>query len=235
MGWKTTLRNGMLRFNGAVYQQDWDSFQFSFLGVNSFTVIQNGPNARIRGVEMDANVNTGPLALTVAGSYTDAKTRQNLCLGADPTFTCTGTLDSGQPNMVSAPAGTRLPITPQFKITGTARYTVPLGASAKGYIQALVSHQSSAASDIRLAVYAPGTGDVINPAAQLGRLQAYTTGNLAVGAEIGSNYTLEVFAQNLWDERGEISRFQACGTCGDRPYIVPIQPRTIGIRAGAKF
>ena len=235
VGWKTTLLNGMLRFNGAVYQQNWDSFQFAFLGVNSFTIIQNGPNARIRGVEMDASVNTGPLALTVAGSYTDAKTRQNLCLGADPTFTCTGMLDSGQRNIVSAAAGTRLPITPQFKITGTARYTVPLGTSAKGYIQALVSHQSSAASDIRSAVYAPGTGEIINPAAQLGRLRAYTTGNLAVGAEIGSNYTLEVFAQNLWDERGEISRFQACGTCGDRPYIVPIQPRTIGIRAGAKF
>ncbi len=71
-----------------------------------------------------------------------------------------------------------------------------------------------------------GTGDV---------RYMLTTGNLAVGAEIGSNYTLEVFAQNLWDERGEILRFQACGTCGDRPYIVPIQPRTIGIRAGAKF
>ena len=213
LGWKSTLMGGMLRFNGALYQQDWDTFQFSFLGPNSFTIIQNGPSARIRGVEMDANFSTGPLTLTAAGSYTDAKTRNELCTTA---------ICSGDPADVLAPKGTRLPITPQFKINGTARYTVPLGA-AKGYLQAVVAHQSSASSDLRVA-----------KAAALGRLQAYTTGNLAVGAEF-TNYNIEVFVQNLWDERGEISRFQQCGACDTRPYIVPIQPRTIGIRAGAKF
>ncbi|MFT3976388.1 MAG: TonB-dependent receptor [Sphingomonas bacterium] len=235
IGWKTTWMGGLLRINGAIYQQDWDSFQFAFLGPNSFTIIQNGPNARIRGVEMDANLSAGPLALTVAGSYNDAKTLQNLCLQADPTFTCSGFLADGTtPNMVSAAKGTRLPITPEFKITGTARYTVPLGETTKGYIQAVVSHQSSAASDIRTAVYEAGTGAIVNPAALLGRLPAYTTGNLAIGAEM-SKYNIEVFVQNLWDERGEISRFQECGSCYQRPYIVPILPRTIGIRAGAKF
>ncbi len=235
IGWKSTLLGGMLRFNGAIYQQNWDQFQFAFLGQNSFTVIENGPSARIRGVEMDVNLSTGPLTLTAAGSYNDARTRQNLCLQADPTFTCSGLTEAGDQNLVSAPKGTRLPITPEFKITGTARYAVPLGDTVKGYVQALVSHQSSAASDIRAAVYQTGTGAIINPAAELGRLRAYTTGNLALGAEIGSNYTIEVFAQNLWDVRGEISRFQECGSCGQRPYIVPITPRTIGIRAGAKF
>jgi len=214
VGWKTTLMGGMLRFNGAAYQQNWDTFQFSFLGPNSFTIIQNGPNARIRGVEMDANLSTGPLTLTAAGAYTDAKTLNELCT----TVVC-----SGDPADVLAPRGTRLPITPRFKISGTARYTVPLGASAKGYMQAVVAHQSSASSDLRVA-----------KAAALGRLQPYTTANLAVGAEM-SNYNIEVFVQNLWDERGEISRFQQCGECDQRPYIVPIQPRTIGIRAGAKF
>jgi hypothetical protein len=48
-------------------------------------------------------------------------------------------------------------------------------------------------------------------------------------------FNLEVFAQNVGDERGQLSRFQECGSCGQRPYIVPITPRTIGIRAGAKF
>ena len=31
VGWKTTLFDGMLRFNGAIYQQEWKKFQFSFL------------------------------------------------------------------------------------------------------------------------------------------------------------------------------------------------------------
>ncbi|WP_375248659.1 TonB-dependent receptor [Sphingomonas sp.] len=233
LGWKTTLLGGAVRFNGAIYQQNWDAFQFAFLGANSFTVIQNGPNARIRGIESDINVNTGPLSLSVAGSYTDAQTRQNLCLEARANFVCDGLTAGGQQNLISAPAGTRLPITPRFKISGSARYTVPIG-TVKGYVQALVAHQSSASSDIRTAVYETGTGNVVNPAALLGRLEAYTTGNLAVGAEL-QRFTLEVFARNIWDERGQIARYQQCGSCYQRPYIVPVTPRTIGVRLGAKF
>jgi outer membrane receptor protein involved in Fe transport len=233
-GWKTTLLGGAVRFNGAVYQQNWDRFQFAFLGENSFTVIQNGPNARIRGIESDVSVNQGPIALTVSGAYTDAKTRQNLCLEARANYVCDGNIASGAPNLVSAPAGTRLPITPRFKISGTARYTVPLGSASRAYLQGLVAHQSSAASDIRIAVYETGTGRIANPAAEIGRIQGYTTGNLALGAETG-NFTFEVFARNIWDERGQLSRFLQCGSCYQRPYIVPIAPRTIGVRAGAKF
>ncbi len=213
VGWKTTLAGGMVRFNGAVYQQNWDTFQFSFLGENSFTIIQNGPDARIRGVESDVSISAGGLSLTAAGSYTDAKTLSDLCA----TQVCDGTGED-----VLAPTGTRLPITPQFKVSGTARYSVPIG-SAKGYIQGMVAHQSSAASDIRLA-----------KAAALGRVKGYTTGNLAVGAEL-QNFNFEVFAQNIWDERGQLTRFQQCGACDERPYILPIRPRTIGVRMGTKF
>ncbi|TCP34724.1 outer membrane receptor protein involved in Fe transport [Sphingomonas sp. BK235] len=225
LGWKTTWLDGRLRVNGAVYQQNWDQFQFSFLGENSFTVIQNGPDARIRGIEMDANLGVGPLSLTASGSYTDAKTRTDLCRSV----TCLNT--DGED--VVTPAGERLPITPRFKLSGTVRYTVPIGA-AKAYLQGLVAHQSSAASDIRQRVLETGTGRLANPAAEIGRLPAYTTANLALGAEWGK-YTLELFARNLWDERGQIARFVQCGSCYQRPYAVPITPRTIGLRLGAKF
>jgi outer membrane receptor protein involved in Fe transport len=212
LGLKTTLFD-RLRFNATIYQQAWDKFQFSFLGENSFTIIQNGPNARIRGAEADANFSTGGLSLTAAGSYTDAKTRNDLCA----TQICIG-----DGTDVLAVKGTRLPITPRFKASGTARYSMPIG-SAKAYIQGLVAHQSSASSDIRTI-----------QAESLGRLKAYTTGNASIGADL-SGYTFEVFVQNLWDERAQLSRFQQCGTCSQRTYIVTSTPRTIGIRAGAKF
>jgi len=213
LGWKTTLPGGAVRFNGAVYQQNWDQFQFSFLGANSFTVIQNGPDARIRGVEMDTSVTLGGLSLTAAGAYTDARTRTELCDSVD----CTAEVAK-----VLAPAGTRLPITPRFKISGTARYAVPIG-TVRAYVQGLIAHQSSASSDLR-----------IDKATALGRLEPYTSASLSVGGEV-ANYTFELFVRNLWDERGQISRFQQCGACDQRPYVVPIAPRTIGIRAGAKF
>ena len=230
VGTKLTL--GRVRLNAALYQQDWQKFQFSFLGANSFTEIHNGPNARIRGVEADVNYSGGPLSLTAAAAYTDAKTRQNLCLYDDPTFTCAPVDDNG--NIVSAAKGTRLPITPRFKASGTVRYSVPVGTTAKAYGQVNVVHQSSAASDIRTAVYQSGTGAIVNPAQLLGRLQPYTSGDASLGVDF-TNYSLEFYVQNLWDERGQLSRFQECGSCGQRSYVVTLTPRTIGIRAGAKF
>ena len=232
LGWKTTLAPG-LRFNGAVYLQNWKKFQFSFLGANSFTEIHNGPDARIKGVEVDLAYTGGPLALNLSGSYTDARTTKNLCLFDDPSFACTLPSPDGIPNMVSAPKGIRMPITPKWKLAGTARYTVPMG-SAKVYGQINATYQSSASSDIRTAVYETFTGNVINPAALLGDLKGFGTVNLAFGSE-WDRFSIEVFAANLLDERGQLSRFQACGSCGQRPYIVPITPRTFGLRVGAKF
>ncbi|MEP7004384.1 MAG: TonB-dependent receptor, partial [Sphingomonas bacterium] len=201
----------------AVYQQEWKKFQFSFLGQNSFTEIHNGPDARIRGVEMDANLNLGHLVLTAAGSYTDAKTKKNLCAIDDPTYTCTG---AG--NSISAPAGTRLPITPRFKGNATARYTFNLG-DMKPYLQAVVAHQSSASSDVRVV-----------QAGALGSIGAYTTADFSGGIEFGK-YTFELYVANAFDERAQLSRFEECGACSQRPYIVSNTPRTIGARVGAKF
>ena len=227
LGAKTTLLGGKLRLNGAIYQQDWDKFQFSFLGANSFTEIHNGPDARIRGVELQGNLNLRALTLGVSGSYTDAKTRKNLCLVDDTTYTC-----AAAGNAVSAPAGTRLPITPKFKASGTARYSVPIGG-AKAYGQAVVSYQSSASSDVRTLALYP-TGVAYNPAATLGRLPAFTTADFAIGADF-RRFSLELFIQNAFDARGQLSRFQECGSCGQRPYIVPITPQTIGVRVHTEF
>lgn len=228
LGWKTTLLGGALRLNGAIYQQEWSAFQFSFLGQNSFTEIHNGPDARIRGVELDATVNLKRFTLTASGSYTDARTKRNLCSIDDPTFTC-----AGGGNFISAPAGTRLPITPEVKLAASARYTLPVG-SINFYGQGLVTYQSSASSDIRTAILQTGTGNIINPAALQGQLAGYASGNLAIGAIFG-DYTAELFVDNISDVRGQLSRFQECGSCGQRPYVVVSTPRTIGIRIGGKF
>ena len=231
-GWKATLAPG-IRLNGAIYQQEWKKFQFSFLGANSFTEIHNGPNARIRGVELDFTANSGPLNFSVSGSYTDAKTLQNLCSVDDPTFTCAGLDPSGNPVLVAAPKGIRLPITPQWKLSSTARYTVAAG-NAKVYGQLNLAYQSSASSDIRVKVYEVFSGNVINPAAILGELPGFATVNLALGSN-WDRFSIEAFVSNVFDERGQLSRFQTCGSCGQRPYIVPSQPRTIGLRVGTEF
>ena len=216
LGFKTTWADGRVRLNGAVYQQEWKDFQFSYLGPNSFTVIVNGPDARIKGFDLDLAGNFGPLAINLAGAYTDAKIVQNLCSGIDPTFACTT-----PGNSIDAPAGTRLPITPKWKMSGTIRYTVPVG-SAKGFVQLNGMYKSSAPSDLRLA----------NNALQ-GDLEGFGALNFALGAD-WDKFNFEFFVNNLTDERGDLSRFVQCGQC-TRVYIVPTQPRTFGVRIGAKY
>ena len=245
LGFKTTWADGKLRVNGAVYQQDWKTFQFAFLGANSFTQIQNGPDARIRGAELDINFTpVSGLSLNATGSYTDAKTRQNLCAYADATFTCTAAPSTGEVNYITSPAGTRLPVTPKLKLSGTARYEFDMG-SGKAHIQATAAHSGSASADVRRIVQKV-TVDEFDPVAvadpasyfvtatALGRLPAYTTASFAVGYD-WSKISAELFVQNAFDERGQISRGLQCGQCFQRPYAYYITPRTIGLRLGAKF
>ena len=221
LGFKSTLADGKLRINGAIYQQDWKKFQFSFLGPNSFTVITNGPDARLRGFEVDATANLDRLTINFAGAYVDGKIKQNLCKSADPSFKCTGLAADGSANAVFAPAGSRLPITPKWKMSGTARYSVPVGA-AKVYGQVNGTYQGSAPSDLRTAI-----------AAAQGQLDAFGQVNLALGSE-WDRYSIEAFVSNVADVRGQISKFVECGAC-TRTYIVSTQPRTFGVRVGGKF
>lgn len=218
LGIKSTLADGRVRLNAAIYQQQWKKFQFSFLGENSFTEIHNGPNARIRGIEADINVRaTEGLTITAAASYTDAKTRTNLCAIDDPTFTCT---DAG--NSIAARAGTRLPVTPKFNGNATVRYAFPIG-SGEAHLQSVIAHRSSATADIREI-----------QAGELGRIKGSTSVDLAAGYDFGK-FSLELFIENLFDERAQLARSSNCGQCNTRVQVLVSQPQTIGLRAGTKF
>ena len=231
LGFKTSFEG--LRFNGAFFWQDWKKFHFSFLGPNSFTEIHNGPDARIKGVELDVNWRAAQgLSIIASAAYTDAKTRRNLCGYDDPTFQCTQPGPAGEANFVSAAKGTRLPVTPKFKVSTTARYEFPL-MGGTGHVQGLMTHQSSASSDIRTRIFSP-TGVEVNPAALQGRIPSYTLLDFAFGIDWKS-LRAELFVENLTDERAQLTRVQECGQCFQRPYFVPYTPRTIGVRIGTNF
>jgi outer membrane receptor protein involved in Fe transport len=236
-GWKTTF--GRFTWNGAVYHQIWRKFQFSFLGENSLTVIQNGRDARINGIESDVSYIHNGLNLSAAAAYTDAKTRGNICKVSFDTAADCGTLFVNDPtttdddvqDFIVTPSGTRLPITPRFKATATARYTWAMGVG-KAHVQGSVAHQSSAAADLRQNT----TGDPANPGnpnAVLGRIRSSTVVDGFLGYD-WSRFTTELFVTNIFDSRNEQARFVACSIC-TRTYVLPGRPRTIGIRAGVKF
>ncbi|HKX91334.1 MAG TPA: TonB-dependent receptor [Sphingomicrobium sp.] len=225
VGWKTTF--GRLRWNGAIYHQKWKKFQFSFLGQNSFTEIHNGKDARINGVETDINYVAGGLTLNAAVAYTDAKTKGNVCGDiADTTDDCSLSFNS-------VPSGTRLPVTPKFKGSATARYSWPVFGDVKAHVQGGIAYKGSARASLRSLQLQAGTFALVDPNSYLGRIRSSTVVDLFAGLD-WPRWNVEAFVTNLFDSRDELSRGVNCGSC-TRVLIVPGRPRTFGVRTGVKF
>lgn len=229
-GWKTNF--GPIRFNGAVYQEDWKNIQLSFLGENGLTEIRSAGIARIRGVEVDIGYRAGGFSLNMGGSYNDATIRRDFCAIANPQFDCTIN-PPGQTNALLAPSGTRLPVTAKFKGNAVARYEFPIGGM-DGHVQFAVNHIGKRRSDLRLI-----ENDIV------GNFKAYTTADVSAGVK-GEGWSAEVFATNLFDSRGVINSAVQCGEgiCGDPGggtanggvfYDNVIRPRLIGVKVSKDF
>jgi outer membrane receptor protein involved in Fe transport len=209
-------------WNGAVFQQDWDDFQFSILGPNGLTEIRNANQARIRGIESDITwAATYDFTLIGGVAFYDAELSENYCGRTEddgtPITDCT-------PDVPQAPSGTRLPIVAEFKGNMTGRYTFEMGSLAS-YVQGSLVYEGDRTSDLRTAA-----------ADTLGDLPSYTLFDLSFGFG-KDNWKVDLFLNNAFDERGEISRFAQCAeaVCGQQVYVVPVQPRTIGVRWSQSF
>ncbi|MGQ0741545.1 MAG: TonB-dependent receptor [Alphaproteobacteria bacterium] len=236
IGWKTSWNDDTLRFNGAIYWEDWKKFQFSFLGLNSFTEIHNAGDAVVKGVEIEFLwLPTADLTISGAGAYNDAKTTDDFCgpvVDGKIVTVCPGPLDPDPPQ---APAGTQLPTAPKWKGSITARHDFRLwGMNA--HFQASGAYESSKWADLRLKAPNPVTGEIQAVRGFLGRMPGYGTVDFSTGVE-EDNWTLEFYLKNAFDERGQTYRFAECQTlvCGNQPYIVVTRPRTFGIRFGQRF
>ena len=224
LGWKTTLADGSVRFNGAVYLLDWDEFQFGFLDfeVSNLTIVQNVGNARTKGVEWEltwaANENN---TVSFSGSYNDAKLKTPFWRGQDDE-------DAGLPP--NAPKGTPMPYVPKWQLAGIWRSNFHYG-SLPGFFQAAISYTGKRWNDL----------DTLNvPARQ--EMDAYTLVNLSTGID-KNNWTLSFFINNLFDKRAEID-IEDPGYGGlpnlQRPpghkwTTVTNRPRFFGVRFSQRF
>ncbi len=235
VGFKTSWMNNHLRFNGAFFWEDWNNFQFGFLGQNSFTVIRNAGSARIKGAEQE--IEWAPAAgLTISAGATelDPKLTKDFCYDTD--------LTTGQPLPLSkcapfnaVPSGTQLPTTPKFKGNMTARYSFPIG-QAEAHLQGAYVYQGSSNSQLSPAANA-----------ELGTQPAYGIFDFAGGVGKGG-FSAELFVDNVFDKRVELYRFAECTIfagstslfpgvpiCGTKPLANINTPRMIGLRFGQRF
>ncbi|WP_416194942.1 TonB-dependent receptor [Sphingopyxis sp.] len=231
LGWKTNW--GPVRFNGAVYQEDWKDIQLSFLGLNGLTEIRNAGIARIRGIELDLGYRQNGFSINAGMSYNDAEIRRDFCRIANPAFDCSLPGGDGRANALLAPKGTSLPVTPKFKANLVTRYEFPI-SGLDGHVQFAVNHIGKRRSDLRT------TENGIK-----GMFDAYTTADISVGVK-GESWKAELFATNLFDSNGVVNAGVQCveTTCGDPDgvsntggvfYDTVIRPRLIGIKVSKDF
>ena len=214
IGWKTSWFDHTLRVNGALFWEDWKNVQYSEPGILGIYYTVNAGKARSRGVEGDVSWTVAHhLTLSGSGTYVDAKLTSAF-LGQDA---------DGNP-VVLAPSGTRLPVTPKFKITGTARYDFEIGAY-KPFLQATVNHQSGTTQ------YLTTAGE-----AEIGGTKGFTTFDFSGGLTF-ANWSASLFIQNAFDKRGILSKNLVCAPslCGQYDRLYPIKPQYFGIRLGQKF
>jgi iron complex outermembrane recepter protein len=230
IGWKTQWFGHRLRWNGALFWEDWKNFQFSFLGPSSLTIITNGGNARIKGIENEFEwAVTNDFLVTSSFTFLDPRLTQNYC-GQEGVTNCPN-LQTSEPFLPGgvltgplAPAGTNLPVTPKFKGNLVARYTFHTVEGWAPFGQASMVYQAETAPLLR-----------VDYTQVLGMQPAYALVDLAAGVEHNGT-TIQLFVTNVADRRAELTRFTSISPQNDNQvYVIPSQPRTIAIRLAQRF
>ncbi len=230
-GLKTTLFDGRLTANLAVYHNRVTDFQAQFFDPASVQyVFANAPKLVTKGVSLDvAGRPIQSITLNAGVLYNDAKygngyivqcaQLQTAAEGCTPEAGSRGTTDVGGRQLVGAP---------RWKVTASGEYDHALGEKLVAYVAADVVYQSKIYFD---AAYDPL--DTTNGAALFGGKLGLRTKDERFGAA--------VFARNIFDKRVAVIRFETPTASTDRDPSSYAQMfgdesfRTIGVSLDARF
>jgi outer membrane receptor protein involved in Fe transport len=239
LGWKTEWLGHRLRWNGALFWENWDNFQFAFLVPPSLTVVANGGNAVIKGLENTLEwAATDHLMVRTNFTILDPYLTQNYC-GTVGVTNCPNQVNNyafqfpgavktpgGEYEWIGplAPKGTNLPVTPKFKGNIVTRYTLGLIGDWSPYAQAAYVYQSQTSPML-----------AVPTAKILGTQPAYGLLDLSVGAK-HEKFRLEFSVTNVTDKRAQLYRFAETNPAADNQvYVLPAQPRTIALTFAQRF
>jgi len=207
--------DGRLRFNGAVYLEDWDNVQLSFLDftVSNLTIIRNVGKAQTIGTEFDLTyAATDDLTVSLAASYNSAELQEAFYRDSD---------DQAAGLDPRAPKGTPMPYVPKFQYTAIGRYHFDV-ASLPSYAQLAVAYTGARWNDL----------DTTN--SRRAEMDAYTIVNGAIGIDKES-WTVELFGSNLTDERAQNQIVDPGYDSALDSKTYTNRPRTFGIRFSQRF
>lgn len=174
-GWKTTLADGRLRFNGAMYRIEWDQMQIGVLDfdISNLTFIDNVSDAEISGMELDS--------VWLASDY--------LTLFANVSFNDTE-LTRVPANIVGLrDPGSSLALAPELQYVLRARYDWEVSNGANMFAQ--VVHQYT---DDQISAIVTGADF---------EMDSYRTWDASL-AYVRENWTVTLFGENLTDELADL-------------------------------
>jgi outer membrane receptor protein involved in Fe transport len=224
IGWKTSWRGNSVRFNGALFHEDWKDAQVSIQGENGITSQVNAGDAKTEGLEMQLDWQAmDNLTLSLSGTYVKANTTTDFC---KPTVL--GAVVAGQNNCnvtgLDAAAGQQLPGTPKVKANATGRYRFNM-MGRESFAQLAGVYQGSTTFSLE---------EPHN--LRVGDTPAFSSFDFSIGTG-KDQWTLEAFINNVTDERGELARTSECAAkyCYNNYRVVPTMPRNFGIKYGRRF
>jgi len=233
-----TLWGDIFRFNAAVYYETWDNIQYSVVvsGAQGAGITGNAGKARVYGAEFDADLKLDKVTISTSGAYNDAALDGNFCNFAfnaasksiSQLASCTlgATVPGSSPPtpQVAAADGTRLPRQPKFKGTTSIRYDTEWG-DYTAYVQGAALYQTGATQDLNVF-----NNDL------LGNTSGFVSFDFSGGVK-KDNWTFNVFMQNAFDRRGQLTRNTFCSItfCAGSSRAFPIKPQFFGARFGQKF
>jgi iron complex outermembrane recepter protein len=226
LGWKSAWLEHRIRLNGAIFYEKWNNLQTGVIGANGITSIFNAGNAASKGIETELSWNVlDNLNISVSGTYIDARLTTDFCqfilVNNVPT---TVTSCSSNPSQLLAPAGTRLPVTPNLKANAIARYQFVVNGFSS-FVQGAVLHQASSSTYLNT-----------SQNQEIGDDPGFTTVDFSVGTG-KDNWKLQLYIENAFDERGVLDRNPECTivNCLSSARIYPIKPQLFGVKFGQKF
>lgn len=220
LGWKAEFLGHRLQINGAIYQEDWKNTIVSFFdpqqGFGNLSFRTNGPDYRVRGLELQAIARvTAGLTLQGSASY-NKSTQQNspYLTNNNPASPNFGKPITSIPNVYGLP-GSPLAESPLFQGNLRARYEFPVGDyNAFGQVGAQYSGG-----------FFTGVGTVGNY-----YVPGYTTFDVAAGIAKDA-WNVELFAQNVGNKLASTYTSTAQFITTE----TVLRPRIAGVKFGYKF
>jgi len=184
IGWKSTLLDHHLLWNGAVYYMPWKNLQTLVFDPDicpSSSFNANVGDARVYGMESNLKYQaTAGLSLEFSASYNDARVTSNNFNNAS----------------FAVVPGERLPYDPYFSFSGNARYEAPLKDGLKGYVQYDIAHKGDMWNDLQTSG-SNGLPRVLQP--------GYSIMNLRFGLhQSDSRWLSELYIANLTNKNAII-------------------------------